>query len=110
MSSSALELYRRRVPGHFAVPDDVVSDALEDAASSLSATAFGIQYALACVWWAAARIDPDVQAGAYPVDGSCEPPEPVDPKKLPPPLDYWARFERIRDSRAASGPFVVGSC
>jgi hypothetical protein len=54
---STLARYRVLVPGHAAVDDSTVETWLEIAARRHLASAFGLMYAEAMIWWAAHRIE-----------------------------------------------------
>lgn len=109
MSTPTVADYRTRIPiAHNGVPNVVVETFLADAVTALDATVFGTRLVEACVWWAAARIEHQVQLGLYPTDSACNPPA-VDMSKVQKPdqTAYWVLYLQIQNSRAGSGPFVV---
>lgn len=123
MSTAAptVTLYRSLVPAHVGVPSAVVTTFLGLAVEEHTAAAWGAAYAQAMVWHAAAQIEPDVVAGAYPIpsaDGSgdiCAPSGPPkdaagNPVAIPAPEDtrYWKRYLELRVKRAAGAPRRVG--
>lgn len=108
--SAALDTYRLRIPAHAAVPDAVVEDWLTEASASHTASALGAQFTAACVYWAASRIEPAVQAGMYPGDGGCT--ASGDPGDVLASEDtvYWAWYLQIIKTRAAGAPRLVRAC
>lgn len=108
--SASLDLYRALVPAHAAVPDATVEVWLAQAAQAHTATAWGNVYTTAMVWWAAAHIDLQVQAGQFPTDATCAPVPITDPAKLPKNADetvYWGWYLRLQSTRAAAAPTIA---
>ncbi len=107
---SSVALYRSLVPAHGHVPDDTVETWLALAARRHTATRFGDLYPEAMVWWAAAELDPEVQAGLYGAssgatcaDGLTS----IEVADTTAERPYRRRYLDIRNSRASSTPFRV---
>lgn len=134
---SSLTLYRARVPAHASVPNEVVTDWLEEAAAAHTASAWGERYALAMVWWAAHHVERTPKSGA-PNKGTAEEVGAItgqshgqsDGKGMSTDLSrsyaaptggsaeeqffrttrYGEMYLAIRRSRVARAPFAVGPC
>lgn len=121
--SGSLTMYRRRVPAHENVDDEIVEDALSDAAARHSASALGANYVLACIWWAAhwVQITPGSGATGAGCSGAAATTcftgsvssrsgrsAPVCKDVRAPPggmtTVYWERYLDLIDTRAASAP------
>lgn len=107
---SSVALYRSLVPAHGHVPDDVVDTWLALAARRHTATRFGNLYPEAMVWWVAAELDPEVQAGLYGVSSGATCTDGLTSTEVSDTLTerpYRRRYLDIRNSRAAGTPMRV---
>lgn len=104
--STSLQLYRDLVPAHGSVPDATVEVWLELAAGAHTPAALGSRYVEACVYWAAAQLEPLVQGGQFPAGEGCAPAAPVKPADVQDveSTTWWTRYLRLVETRAAGAP------